>query len=627
MKFTELNLDDRVLKGIEDAGFEECTEVQTLTFEQTLKGVNVAVQSQTGTGKTAAFLITIFDLFLKDKVKQKKALVIVPTRELAVQIENDAKLLGAHLDFTIGSIYGGIGYGRQSDLLRNGVDLLIGTPGRLLDFNEQGKLDFGDFGVLVIDEADRLFDMGFYPDLRKMVQRMPPVKERTTMLFSATLSVRVKNLAWEYMHEPYEIEVAPENITVEEITQELYHVSKDDKFKLLLGILKKENPENALIFSNTKFHAVLVAKKLALNGFKAKYLMGDMPQKKRLQILNKLKAGEIRYLVATDVAARGLHIEDLSAVINYDVPEDPENYVHRIGRTARAGKTGKAITLACERYVFGLEAVESFLGRKIPVAWAEEDLYTEDASQDIYIDIDEDELPRGGKPGRRPQGRGSRGRSGGDSRRSDRSRSGSRSGARPGGSSRGRSDRSDRSSSDRSTSSRSGSGRDGSKREGADRSGSKSRQPAGSSGRHADGSRGSDSRRSADSRSNTGRSGRDDRANSGNRDSRKRNRSGSRDEDRKEGTKRNRNEKSSPKDDSALSRTTRRHNSGQKEKSGKKADKTGSIEERLAYYREKYGEDFKVTPDLLKQIKKQEETEKGGGIFRKIRGLFNKDDS
>lgn len=379
MKFAELTLDERVMEGLTDVGFTDCTPVQEKTFQYTMEGQDVLVQSQTGTGKTAAFLITIFQRFLSQE-RGGTSLVVVPTRELAVQIEEEAQLLGSHTGMRIVSVYGGVGYDKQEEGLAGGVDLLIGTPGRLLDFGKSRKIRFREVTSCVIDEADRMFDMGFYPDIRMIMRKLPPLADRQTMLFSATLSTRVRNLAWEYMNSPGEVEISPENVTVELITQELYHVPRVEKFKLLLGILKKENPGNCLIFANTKFMAMELAWRLGENGRICHYIMGDLPQKKRLQVIGKFKSGKIPFLVATDVAARGLHIEDLDMVVNYDIPEDFENYVHRIGRTARAGKQGKAITLACEKYVYGLEAIEEFIKMKIPTVWMDEELLGEDVT-------------------------------------------------------------------------------------------------------------------------------------------------------------------------------------------------------------------------------------------------------
>ena len=404
MKFAEFNLHPHVLRGIDDAAFDDCTPVQEKTLDKTLRGTDVYVQSQTGTGKTAAFLITIFHLFLTgDRYRNKKALIIVPTRELAVQVEKEAKQLGKHCRFKVGSFFGGIGYEKQEKLLKSDLNVYVGTPGRLIDFYKSGKLDLKAFDILVIDEADRMFDMGFIPDIRYMVKKMPPPAERLTMLYSATLSQRVKQLAWEYMNDPVEIEIQPEHVTVDTISQKLYHVARDEKFSLLLGLLRREEPKSLLIFTNTKKMAEIVSRRLAVNGFPNEYISGDLPQKKRLQIIENIKSGRTTLLVATDVAARGLHIEDLDMVVNYDLPDDCENYVHRIGRTARAGKSGKAISLACETFVFNLEAIEKFIGMKIPTEWEFDDLLARDIKDAGPPPRDTDRVrhDRGERKGRR----------------------------------------------------------------------------------------------------------------------------------------------------------------------------------------------------------------------------------
>ena len=371
MGFNELGLSKESLDGISRHGFENPTEVQSLVLPVSLSGKDVMVQSKTGSGKTLVFLLTIFERFLKDR--SSKALVVAPTRELAVQIEEDAKSFSSSIEgYQIGCFYGGVGYTKQLEEVKEGINLAVGTPGRLLDFLKSGKIDFKSFDIVVLDEADRMFDMGFYPDIEKMFSRMRRREERQTMLFSATLSVKVRNLAWAFMNEPEEIEVRPEEITVKEITQELFHITKEEKFPLLLSILKKLNPQSTIIFTNTKDAAVEVAMRLKINGYKAAYLMGDMVQSKRLKTLDDFKNGKITILVATDVAARGLQIDDLELVVNYDIPEDYENYVHRIGRTARAGKSGKAVTLADETYIYGLEPIEEFIHMKIPVLWPDE---------------------------------------------------------------------------------------------------------------------------------------------------------------------------------------------------------------------------------------------------------------
>ena len=381
MNFKELNLDPRLLHGIADRGYREMTDVQEQTLAKTLKGMDVAVQSQTGTGKTAAFLITLFNSMLTNNApKRKKALIIVPTRELAVQIEKEAQLLNYHLDFSIGSFYGGVGYVRQLALLNKGLDIVIGTPGRLLDLSERGQLKLKEIRILVIDEADRLFDMGFLPDIRKILRNMPPRNVRQNMLYSATLNRFSRKIAAEHMNRPVFIEVTPEQLTVDTISQELYHVKSHIKMNLMLGILKAHAPQNALIFTNMRHSAFRLSKNLQHNGFRSQHLTGDLPQNRRLKIIDDFMAGKFAFLVATDVAARGLHIDSLEMVINYDIPQDCENYVHRIGRTARAGNSGKAISLASEGTADHLESIESFIGMKIPVQMADIELFATDQS-------------------------------------------------------------------------------------------------------------------------------------------------------------------------------------------------------------------------------------------------------
>lgn len=381
MEFNELKLKPGLLRGIEDRGYKEMTAVQEQTLAQTLQGRDVAVQSQTGTGKTAAFLITLFERLPRNSApKKKKALIIVPTRELAVQIEKEARLLNRHLGYAIGSFYGGVGYTGQLALLKKGLDIVIGTPGRLLDLGERGHLKLKGVGILVIDEADHLFDMGFLPDIKKILKKMPPRGFRQNMLFSATMSRLSRNIAAEHLNRPKFIEVTPERLTVDRILQELYHVKSHIKMNLMLGILKAQAPQNALIFTNMRHSAFRLSKKLQSNGFRSQHLTGDLPQSRRLKIIDDFMAGKFALLVATDVAARGLHIDSLEMVINYDLPQDCENYVHRIGRTARAGNSGKAISLASEGTADHLEAIESFIGMKIPVQTANIDLFATDKS-------------------------------------------------------------------------------------------------------------------------------------------------------------------------------------------------------------------------------------------------------
>jgi len=417
MLFTELPLDPRLQQSISDRGYTELTHVQELTLAKSLKGQDVAVQSQTGTGKTAAFLITLFSHLLKHpKSARRKALIIVPTRELAVQIEGEALLLNRSIGLTIGCFYGGVGYTVQLAQIKAGPDIIIGTPGRLLDLAEKKRLNFKECGFLVIDEADRLFDMGFLPDLRDIVNQMPDRAHRQTMLFSATLNKLARRVAEAYLNTPVFIEVTPEQLTVDTVAQELYRVGSHIKLNLLLGLLQRRAPKNALIFTNMKHTAFLLAKQLQANGHQAKFLSGDLPQGERLQIIEGFMAGRFPVLVATDVASRGLHIDDLEMVINYDVPQDCENYVHRIGRTARAGATGLAITLASEKTADHLEAIEKFIGQKIPVLPVTNDMFVRDMSLERLAGQNlERRRPSGrrGGGGGRPSGRPGRGPGGG----------------------------------------------------------------------------------------------------------------------------------------------------------------------------------------------------------------------
>ncbi len=383
MKFSELPLHEQVLQGTEAAHFEDCMPVQEKVLPVSIEGYDVMVQSKTGSGKTAVYIITFLERFLRlqEEGYASSCLIVAPTRELAQQISEDAFVLCSKVKgFHVGCFYGGVGYEHQRKLLEMGCDLYVGTPGRLLEFMENGELNCNRIDCFVIDEADRMFDMGFYPDIKRMFRLLPPKEDRQTMLFSATLEMRVRELAWEFMNDPEEIELEPDHITVENISQELYHVAKSDKFGLFLQILAVEKPEAALVFTNSRHMAAEVATRLKLNGYNADYLTGDLPQAQRQKALNLLKEGKTTILVATDVAARGLQIDDLPLVVNYDVPEDYENYVHRIGRTARAGKSGKAITFADEEFVYGLEAIEKYIKMKIPVIWPENLPEVEDKS-------------------------------------------------------------------------------------------------------------------------------------------------------------------------------------------------------------------------------------------------------
>ena len=371
MRFEDLDIPGLVLKGIKDAGFSECTPVQAQTLPVALQGKDVAAQAQTGTGKTAAFLIAVFSrmLALPDPGQgpSPRALIIAPTRELVVQIDAEARLLGGPAGFRILPVFGGIDYLKQREGISKGVDVLIGTPGRLIDYLKQRVYSLKKTQFLVIDEADRLFDMGFISDLRFLLRRMSPFDKRQSMLFSATLSNRVLELCYEHMNMPMRFSVTPEKLTVEQIEQEIYHVGMSEKIGVLLGILKREPDGRYLVFCNTKAAAERLDLVLNANGYATASITGDLDQKKRLKVLSRFRDGTLAILVATDVASRGLHIDGVTHVINYDLPQDAEDYVHRIGRTARAGAGGRAISLACEDYVHSLPDIEEFIKQKIPV--------------------------------------------------------------------------------------------------------------------------------------------------------------------------------------------------------------------------------------------------------------------
>jgi ATP-dependent RNA helicase RhlB len=374
--FRSLPIPEPVMRGIAAVGFTTCTPIQEKALPLALAGRDVAGQAQTGTGKTAAFLITLYTRLLKHPGRREgpRALIVAPTRELVVQILQDAQAIGEFTGLTFHAVYGGVDYAKQREILRDGVDVLVGTPGRLIDYFKQRVYTLRHAEVLVIDEADRMFDMGFIADLRFLLRRLPPYDHRQSMLFSATLSWDVMELAYEHMNDPIKIAIEPEKITAANVEHVLYHIGRHEKLPLLLGLLQRERPERTLMFVNTKREAEWLTQRLADNGWHACALTGDLPQRVRLRVMREFKAGALPILVATDVASRGLHIEAVSHVINYDVPQDAEDYVHRIGRTARAGASGRAVTLACETYVEALEAIEGLIGFRLPVVHVEDDM-------------------------------------------------------------------------------------------------------------------------------------------------------------------------------------------------------------------------------------------------------------
>ncbi len=360
------------MQGVRQAGFSQCTPIQAQTLPIALAGRDVAGQAQTGTGKTAAFLIALYQGLLTRPAASSRhptsvrALIVAPTRELAVQIHRDALTLGAHTGLRHSVVFGGIDYDKQRQELGSGCDVLIGTPGRLIDYFKQHVYDLRHAQVLVLDEADRMFDLGFIADIRYILRRLPPPQRRQSMLFSATLSYRVLELAYEHMNNPELVRIEPDKRTVDAVRQVIYYPAMEEKVPLLIGLLRQSEAHRTLVFVNTKRSAERLESVLKANGFHAQALSGDVPQAKRLKFLRNFHDGELAVLIATDVASRGLHIPDVSHVFNFDLPQDPADYVHRIGRTARAGAEGDAISFACEEYAVSLPDIEEYLGHKIP---------------------------------------------------------------------------------------------------------------------------------------------------------------------------------------------------------------------------------------------------------------------
>jgi ATP-dependent RNA helicase RhlB len=354
-----------------------------LSLPITLAGKDIAGQAQTGTGKTLAFLPAVFHHLLSNeqpenrRKNQPRAIILAPTRELAIQIHKDAVSLANTSKLRLGLAYGGEKVEIQHKKLEKGVDILIGTTGRIIDFVKQDVVNLGSIQSVVLDEADRMFDLGFIKDIRYLFRRMPKASERLNMLFSATLSHKVQELAFEHMNDPEHIQIEPEVMTSANITEELFYPSNEDKMRLLLTLIEDEWPEKAIVFANTKHTCEKVWGYLAGDDLRAGLLTGDVPQNKRLKILEQFTKGEIDILVATDVAARGLHIPKVSHVFNFDLPDDCEDYVHRIGRTGRAGEKGLAISLACEKYVFNLPAIEEYIKHPIPVSEYDKDALIE----------------------------------------------------------------------------------------------------------------------------------------------------------------------------------------------------------------------------------------------------------
>jgi len=429
LTFSALNLAEPLMRGINEAGFTRCTPIQAQTLPHALSGRDIAGQAQTGTGKTAAFLVALFQNLLTHPspptrgATSIRALAIAPTRELAVQIYNDAIVLGRYTGLRIAVVYGGVDYEKQRRDLEGGVDVLIGTPGRLIDYFKQHVFELRETQAIVLDEADRMFDLGFIADIRYIMRRLPPPEQRQSMLFSATLSQRVLELAYEHMNDPELVRIEPEKITADRVRQVMYYPAMEEKIPLLVGLLRKMDPFRSMVFVNTKRMAERLEDVLRANDINAQALSGDVPQKKRLRFLEDFHAGKLAVLIATDVASRGLHIPDVSHVFNFDLPQDSADYVHRIGRTARAGAEGDAISFACEEYAVGLPDIEKFIGRKLPY-----EPITPDMLPEIKWPPRRSFAERGGRPGGGRPGGG--GRSGGGGRPGGGRPSG---GPRPGG--------------------------------------------------------------------------------------------------------------------------------------------------------------------------------------------------
>ncbi len=427
LTFASLNLAPEVARGISDAGFVRATPVQASTLPIALSGKDVAGQAQTGTGKTAAFLLALYQRLLSNPPAPGRsstgirALILAPTRELAVQIFNDAEVLGKHTGLKQAVVFGGVDYEKQRKTLQDGIDILIGTPGRVIDYFKQHVFDMRHAQAVVLDEADRMFDLGFIADIRFILRRLPKPEARQSMLFSATLSHRVLELAYEHMNNPELVRIEPDRVTADRVRQLIYFPAMEEKVPLLIGLLRSFDAHRTMVFVNTKRVAEKLEGYLLANGFKAQALSGDVPQKKRLRFMREFHSGELQVLIATDVASRGLHIPDVSHVFNFDLPQDCADYVHRIGRTARAGQDGDAISFGCEEYAVGLPDIEDYIGHKIPVSAVKPELLATELKPPVYKEWDPEDGPRpmhrkgGGRHGGGGGGRGGP-RSGGGGR-------------------------------------------------------------------------------------------------------------------------------------------------------------------------------------------------------------------
>lgn len=384
MRFHDLGISDQIMHAIHDLNYQYCTPIQAQILPSTLKGLDAIGKAQTGTGKTAAFLITIIDDLLRHPISEERfhgdprALVVAPTRELVIQIAEDAKALCKYTDFNVLALYGGMPYQKQHQIMEaHLVDIVVATPGRLIDFMTRKDIYLDVLESLVLDEADRMLDMGFIPQVKRIVRAAPETDFRQTLLFSATFNHDIMNLANQWTHKPVTVEIEPEHVATETVEQIVYMVSNEEKFVLLLNILRQEDVSRVIIFTNRRDQTQRLYDKIKQHGFAVGLLSGEISQKQRSQTLEGFKQGKITIIVATDVIGRGIHIEDVSHVINYNLPDEPDDYVHRIGRTGRAGSSGTAISLACETESFQIPAIEQRLGQKFkcqlpPQHWLEQ---------------------------------------------------------------------------------------------------------------------------------------------------------------------------------------------------------------------------------------------------------------
>ena len=412
-RFKDFDIDPRLIKGLDEAGYEFCTPIQAQSIPILLTGKDVAGEAQTGTGKTAAFMVACMNHLIsnpaheKHQKNQPRTLILAPTRELAIQIHKDAAAIGKYTDLKLGLSYGGTDYDKQRRMLEEGVDILIGTPGRIIDFFKQKVFNLKACQVLILDEADRMFDLGFIDDIRYLIRRCPEPDKRLNMLFSATLSHRIAELAYEHMNDPAEVRIHAETKTADKIEQSIYYPSNEEKIPLLIGLMDKLKPTRSIVFINTKRVAEKVYAWLEGNGYKSALLSGDVPQKKRQSLLKKFQDGEFNTLVATDVAARGLHIPAVSHIFNFDLPQSGEDYVHRIGRTARAGESGFAISFACEDFAHYIMDIEEYIDQKIGREAVTSDLLPTPKPPIKMERRPRPNQPRSGKPGgNRNQNRG-----------------------------------------------------------------------------------------------------------------------------------------------------------------------------------------------------------------------------